>query len=260
MYNSKLVVSVKCKGKVMREQGDTIFLPFGEEYSLLIKNLNTKKALVKVEIDGKVVIDGLIAHPNIPIDLERYVLDGKLDKGPRFKFIEKTSEISNHRGDRIDDGLIRVTYQYEQSPPKITYSDDYWKHPDIWHDPVLWCQYKDSGNPPPISCNYQASSFDSGNIKETTFTGAGGHSILRSNDGITTMGSESSQTFTEGHIGSLESMVHVIILQLKGAVEDHKISTPLTVSKKVKCDVCGKSNKSSSTFCSSCGTNLTYQY
>ena len=240
MYNQKLVTSVKCKGKIMREQGDTVFLPFGEEYSILLKNLSTQKAQIKVEIDGETVISALLLSPNQSIDLERYVIDGDLSKGPRFKFIEKTSQISNHRGDKIDDGIIRVTYQFEEVKycqptvcPYITYTDNPWSNK----------YYGDLGR----SYLYDPSVY-------STIS-------LQSNDnGITTKGSESTQKFVYSDIGTLESTVHSIILQLKGDVNGVEVEKPLTVKRKIKCDVCGNINKSSSSYCSNCGTNLTYQY
>ena len=45
MYNSKLAVAVKHDGKVLREEGENVMLPFGSEYSLFIKNLNIKKVM-----------------------------------------------------------------------------------------------------------------------------------------------------------------------------------------------------------------------
>ena len=33
MYNQQFVVSIRCNGKIMREHGDEVYLPFGTEYS-----------------------------------------------------------------------------------------------------------------------------------------------------------------------------------------------------------------------------------
>jgi hypothetical protein len=244
MYNKKLVASVKCKGKIMREQDDTVFLPFGEEYSILLKNLNTQKAHIKVEIDGEIVIDGLLLSPNESVDLERYVIDNDLSKGPRFKFIEKTEQISGYRGDRIDDGMIRITYQFEVVPeinPPIYRRYDWNYHNDVWY------------------CDNSGSDCDSVSYNSYPSTKPFSMSV-DSDAGITTKGSESDQKFVYGSIGELETTIHSIVLQLKGCVNGQEIKKPLTVSRKIKCGVCGKVNNSSNTFCGNCGTNLTYQY
>ena len=41
MYNNKLVAAIKSNGKVLREFGEEVYIPFGSEYSILIKNLHS---------------------------------------------------------------------------------------------------------------------------------------------------------------------------------------------------------------------------
>ena len=53
MYNNKLAVALKANGKVLREQKDKVYVPFGTEYTILIKNLNTVRASFTIEIDGQ---------------------------------------------------------------------------------------------------------------------------------------------------------------------------------------------------------------
>lgn len=234
MYNQKLVASVKCAGKIMREQGETVFLPFGEEYSLLLKNLSSQKAVIQVEIDGRQVIpDGLVLHPNVSIDLERFIVNSDLNKGPRFRFIEKTEQISDYRGDTIDDGIIRISYQFEMPVPypPTTFYDNSWYRA---------CQ-----------TNFTLSSCVDG------LNDVGG---LNDVAGITVNGSESNQKFQTTSVGTLESTKHVIVLNLKGQVDDIRVKTPVTVDRRIKCNTCGNINSSSNTFCGKCGTNLTYQY
>jgi len=72
MYSEKFAVCIKSAGKVLREfNKDSVYIPFSSEYTILIKNLNTMKALVKVYIDGNDVTEGihLVVNPK-----EDYVL------------------------------------------------------------------------------------------------------------------------------------------------------------------------------------------
>jgi hypothetical protein len=114
MYNAGLVCCIKSNGKILRENKDEIFLQFNSEYSILLKNLETRKALVKISIDGQDVLDNnsIIINPNSETELEGF-MKGSVAKN-RFKFIKKTKEISDFRGDRVDDGIIRIEYTYEQ--------------------------------------------------------------------------------------------------------------------------------------------------
>ena len=119
MYNNKLAIALKARGKVLREFKDTVYVPFGTEYSILIKNLNTVKVAVTVSIDGTDATEGcrLIIDPNKEMDLTRFIKNGNLNTGNRFKFIERTSSIEDHRGIKVDDGLIRIEFEF-QDPTK----------------------------------------------------------------------------------------------------------------------------------------------
>ena len=116
MYNSKLVSSIKANGKILREFKDTVYINFGAEYSILIKNLNSVRCVVDVFIDGvNMVPGGLVLGAGQTIDLERSVKDGNLTAGNKFKFIERTSAIEDGpRGIELEDGLVRIEYQFEK--------------------------------------------------------------------------------------------------------------------------------------------------
>lgn len=258
MYSNKLVASVKCGGKILREDGEVVYIPYSSEYSLLLKNLNTQKAVAHIEIDGtNVVPGGLIINPNQTIDLERFVIDGDMKRGPRFKFIEKTAQISEHRGDRVEDGLVRIRYQYEVIPCVW----NYWRPPTWIYDVQYNHQVGPSVNDGGDQVYYSAVSGAS--LNSCTITSSVTRGISKSapaNDGITVHGSDSSQKFVEGHVGTLESQEYVMVLQLRGAVGERPVEVPVTVKRKIECSVCGTKNKTSTKFCRECGNNLTYQY
>jgi len=132
-YKDQFVVEVKCNGKILRVQDDVIHLPFGSEYSIYLKNLNSRRAAINISIDGEDVLDGssLILNANSSTDLEGF-LRGATAKN-KFKFINKTKEIQDHRGDKIDDGIIRVEFAYEKAKPiqKLIVEDHH--HHDHYH-------------------------------------------------------------------------------------------------------------------------------
>lgn len=138
MHKSKFVACIKVAGKVLRERNETVKLPFGSEYSIFLKNLNSVRALVKIEIDGQDVLGGndLVVQPNSTVDLERYLNNGNLNEGNRFKFIERTSKIEDHRGVGAEDGLVRITFQFEK--PATTWNTDEW-----WERYKSYKDYKD---------------------------------------------------------------------------------------------------------------------
>lgn len=129
MYNNKLVASIKANGRILRENKETVYIPFGSEYSILLKNLNTARALVHVFIDGdNIVPGGLVLNAGQEVDLERSIKDGNLTVGNKLKFIERTGAIeAGPRGIKLEDGLVRVEFQYEKPPVRVSDLPDWQK-------------------------------------------------------------------------------------------------------------------------------------
>lgn len=267
MYNNKLAVAVKINGKVLREfNKDTVFLPFGSEYSLLIKNLNSVRTIVNITIDGQnMTRDGLIIDAYKEIELERKITEN-LDKGNRFKFIERSDAVEAHRGVKLEDGLIRIEYQFEKTYPTPLY----YVNQNVWYGSgTTWTSSPVVGS---ATNNISTSATSSGILRGATlnhvaksYDPAGPVNATLSdfvpqgfNDaGITVPGSESNQKFSTVSSFPLEAEKHVMIFKLLGETLDNEpIRKPVTVKTKPKCQTCGKQNKASAKFCSTCGTAL----
>jgi hypothetical protein len=271
MYNSKLVASIKANGKVLREFKDTVYIPFGSEYSILLKNLNTVRALINIYIDGdNIVSGGLVLNAGQELDLQRAIRNGNMNEGNKFKFIERTGNIEDHRGVKLEDGLIRVEYQFE----KVYKRQDGIK----WNQINIGAPYTGqpyNGNPTwtvnnsvlrssgqvhdGVACSdmsYAATSMAVG----ATLTGSMAQSLNaapQTETGITVAGSKSEQKFVTVSNFTCEPEKHNIILKLLGETEDNKaIREPITVKHKQKCNTCGHTNKATAKYCGECGTAL----
>lgn len=262
VYNKNLVVVVKSEGKVLREDGEKVYLPVGSEYSLMVKNLNSRRALVSIFIDGEDVLDGhgLIVPPNGTESLERFFKNGDLNKGKKFKFIEKTQKISDYRGDRVDDGIIHIEYRFEAERPsilreQITLGGDV-RYSHEKFSPSRGIGGQSTGNPVSQDVFYSSSRVGEYLSNSDVVTASCSTATAKSVDGITVEGSESSQSFTYGHIGTLESTMHVINFQLVGVRNDAEVTKPVTVKTKLTCKTCGTVHKSNVKFCRECGTSL----
>ena len=249
VYVNNFIAVVKCNGKIMREVNkDTIQLPFGSEYSLFFKNLNNQRVVVGVDIDGKDVMDGhkLVIDGNSECELERFI-DNNDSSGNRFKFIQKTDKIINHRGDRIDDGIVRIEYAFEEklevmySEPKFNYSYTDYNTSNNWAQPYYSKTYGGDTLLGSSVC------FDSCSVD----------SVIGSNEGVTVPGSISNQSFQNTYTRTLGTS-KVIIFKLQGinGSTNIKITKPLTVDLKLECETCGTKNRSNHKFCTDCGTSL----
>ena len=268
MYNSKLVASIKANGKVLREFKDTVYIPFGSEYSILLKNLNTVRALINIYIDGdNVVPGGLVLNAGQEVDLQRAIRNGNLSEGNKFKFIERTSKIEDHRGIKLEDGLIRVEYQFEkvyqrQDGIHINNTLTWTSNQNTVYSPLLRNTSADA------TPSYMKGTVTCSDMSYTSMNMAVGATLSasaatsfnaapQSETGITVPGSKSDQKFVTASWFATEPEKHNIILKLLGETEDNKaIREPITVKKKPKCVTCGKQNKATAKFCSECGTAL----
>lgn len=246
MYCNKLVACIKVDGKILREDKDTVAVPFGSEYSIYIKNLAYVRAMVRLNIDGDNKSDGWFIVPALGnIEIERSIVNGNLDKGHRFKFIERTSQIENHRGIRAEDGIVMIEYKFEKvyTPPKVDFG--YYSWPQQF-------QYNNAPN--------------FGGLVRTTSSGIAGSSSrtmsfsynsMQSNTaGITAEGAVSDQKFTYGSWFTTEDSTNVIVLKLVGAINEVQVVEPITVKTKSKCPNCGMLNPFGNRFCPACGTGL----
>ena len=196
----------------------------------------------------------------------------------KFKFIQKTKEVQEHRGDRIDDGIIRVEFAFEKQVIKRSIIHD---HHDIYHHRDVYHHY------PPYRPYWPSEPyFTSGSLIHSDdisrgFTNDDGsrgiigdevscyNSAVESkgsptfkffepmeDEGITVKGEETRQDFVYGSIGELEPS-RVITILLRGTKSNNTVvSKPVTVKTKLTCPTCGKRSVSSSKFCSGCGTFL----
>jgi hypothetical protein len=280
-YKDQFVVEVKCNGKILRLRDDFVYLPFGSEYSLYFKNLSSKRASIKVSIDGTDVLDhqSLILDANSSTELEGF-LRGNQAKN-RFKFIKKTKEIQEHRGDKIDDGFIRVEFAYEKPQPEIIkktiiHEDHhhyhrphyYWNYNDWFSgDSTIRYSSNDSGNMKGFANNVRGmtSGGPEGNIENTFYSsnvtmdslGVKNQSRPLDDEGITVKGSEMNKDYRYTTMGELEQS-EVIIIRLKGTSESSGVSIqkPMTTSSRLTCLSCGKKSRSSFKYCPNCGTYL----
>lgn len=254
MYNQKLVASVKANRKVLREFKDTVYIPFASEYSILLKNLNTQRAVVNVYIDGEnQTPNGLVINAGQELDLERSLKNGSLTEGNKFKFIERTGAVEQHRGIKLEDGIVRIEYQFERPPISVNTMPAYQWNSVLRgiQDGSITATGASGSSYPGVTCSSTTYSTNA-SINNMTV------SAQSFNDaGITVAGSKSTQSFSTTYVSALESEKHTIVLKLLGETSDNKpVVKPVTVKAKPKCTTCGRQNKAHAKFCVECGTAL----
>lgn len=249
MYSNNFAAAIKVGGKILREFGDTVYLPFGSEYAIRLKNLGSTRAKVKIEIDGRCVTGfGLVLRAGETSDLERFISNGDLSGGNRFKFIERTSTIESHRGIEVDDGIISISYQFEI--PEVTVI------PSIYYNPSL--ETKTRGYWPQTSVYSATSGSLSHQVNQGVVLDSNWSSVTAANQtGITAEGSISNQSFdTTWWRGSID-VARTLNIRLLGETEDNRhVREPITVKTKPQCKYCGTKSPATAKFCPECGAAL----
>lgn len=292
VHKNNFVAVLRVNNQILREDNDNegnkiVTLPFSSEFDIMLKNLNSRRALVKISLDGQSVIDDLVVNANSESTIERF-FEGSMSSGHKFKFIQKTKEIQEHRGDKIDDGLLRIEYRFEKEVQevikKIIHEEHHYDHYN--HRGGYWCdcwscrQRRWPWRPEPqITYSSNTTTYDSGYVNSANMAFGSRKSIKSSvpmadaqqavnvsmnfvsapqqEEGITVKGSQSQQTFTYASIGELEANSTVIIIKMRGTTSTQvEVKKAVTTKEKVRCEICGRFNKSVNQFCTNCGTNL----
>jgi hypothetical protein len=198
-----------------------------------------------------------------------------------FKFIQKTAQIAEYRGDFVDDSLVRVEFAFEQVPSErreIHYDYSYhyphwppypppqpWVAPYTIHPQITYLYKGGTAADNDVTLRSTVvSSVSEGSISggvqpEGIIGDAVGFEYKprpAPDEGITVPGSDRYVSYYPAYIGPVGSTC-VIILQLRGTTPSGVVvGKSVTVKDKLKCSVCGASNRSDQKFCGQCGTNL----
>jgi hypothetical protein len=258
MYNSGLVAVIKVGGKVLREEKENVYIPFGSEYSILLKNLKSQRVAVEIQVDGTDVFGGgqIVIPANSEVELERSIKNGNFNSGNKFKFIERTEKIEEYRGIKVDDGLIRIEYWTEKItvPVPITYTYPVvpqWL-PYHYYPPMMRGLTGMNSASGSFGNSFEQSSINCCASGGDTYSYSS--SVSQPNEaGITVDGSESNQKFTTAAWFPTHEQSDVIVIKLCGTKREKLITTPILVSTKKICPTCGSKSQYNTKYCQECG-------
>jgi hypothetical protein len=262
VYKNNFIAVVKHKGRIMRDRNGVVRMPFGSEYSILLKNKDSRTAIARISVDGEDVMGG-----------HRYIIPGKsqreltgflkgLNATHKFRFIKKTKQIARYRGDRLDDGMVEVEFWYEQAvtTPWVIYDAG----KECWPDPPDYT-FGDStagrfqSSFTSHSTNFHQVQSSSPRIKSSITTSCN-VSTPKRDEGITVKGSKAHQNFQYGNVGTLESHSSTIIIRLRGTVRKRGKTRPvkkvIATRSRIQCTTCGRKWRSHLKFCGNCSTAL----
>jgi hypothetical protein len=277
MFNSNLIMAVKVDGKILREFNGTVALPFGSEYSILLKNTSNRRAAVELTIDGQDVLDGttILIPAKDSVELKRFIKNGNFQNGNAFKFIEKTERIEKFRGNKAEDGLLTVTYTFEREykpDPNIIYrslADTSWQGGSARsalrgsNISAQLCSKSSYSNTSSfndglgLAAGPVASAAAAVDLDHAPRGVVASSAVVPKNDaGITAPGSVVEQEFRPVYGFVSDGNELTMTLQMVGAIEGQPLAKPVTVKRQVRCGVCGTSCKQTAKFCHECSASI----
>lgn len=243
MYRNKFIALIKKDGIPLRELGNKyVYLPFGSEYSIELRNNNYKRALAKIYIDGTPVTqNGIVINSKTTINLERFILDGNLSKGKRFKFVS-VNDSPIHDPNNSQNGVVKIELWLEKDYFISPISSSWWPTTPLSYlggtttllCGTVTCATTTSRN---STSTWLSDKETFNNISNTTL----------SNTGVTVEGGNSNQQFTVTHPFELETYHTTLELILQG------VENEITTSSTMYCTKCGKKVQPTHSFCSRCG-------
>ena len=81
MFKNNLALAIKVDGKVLKEIDGKVYLPFGSEYTIFLKNTSNKRCRVKISVDGDDILDGtrIIVDAKSTSEIKRFIRNGNLN-------------------------------------------------------------------------------------------------------------------------------------------------------------------------------------
>ena len=273
VYSNNFVVALKSQGKVLREKGDEVYLPFGSEFEVFLKNLDDRRAVVSIEIDGNDVLDGedLVINGNSDFSLRGFMEGTTVHR--RFRFIEKTREISEFRGDRAEDGIVVVKVRHEIKRPYVPWYTG--PNPIIGGGNISrggWGSGGGGGGNQVYYSNHVTHCVDPSqqvlgcSIGSSGPTGHAGdqgvdgmvNASIQNDAGITVEGSKTNQEFHNVSVGELTS-AKTICIRMIGGHGEKPVTEAYYATKRVTCKYCGRRNSTNWNNCPGCGAAITYR-
>lgn len=244
MHKENLVLSVIVDGKISRENSGQVYLPYGTEYSLRLKNLDaSRRVIVKVNIDGNSATESsIVIGANSTLDLQGFLKGNSVKNS--FKFIELTDRIRDHKGDRPDWGIISVSFQFEEP-----YRPQYTPRPPFNPVPSYPYDYPDGWKKLGRSEGRLTRSYAINNIGDIRFNST------VSSQGLTVPGTPIRQDFVSASVNAL-GPTYTISLQLLGQTPQAQPIRAVRTARRASCPTCGTKQRGNAKYCSECSTCL----
>jgi len=118
MYSSNFVASVLVGGKIVREEGNTVKVPFGGEYCVRLRNKNNTLCIVDLYVDGELAntVGSLVLEGNSYYDVRGFLT--KLGNHKKFQFVKLSDNRVRQPGE-LENGIIEARFYLQKQVERV---------------------------------------------------------------------------------------------------------------------------------------------
>lgn len=118
MHSNKISLAILVDEKPLFEKKGSVYLPYGSNYSLLIKNNNSFDIVAKVSLDMNFSNDSFIVKAKSKRVIRGFSYE---DLFYSYRFVEETEKINQENKNKIERGCLSVTVFNNDLPPHETF-------------------------------------------------------------------------------------------------------------------------------------------
>ena len=148
MYRDGFSACVLLDGKVVKESGEQIVVPFESEYGLRLKNKYAEATAVDIYIDGQLVneIGHILLAGNSSLDVDQWILKSGHAKKLLFTKLTnpKVDQPNDSENGRVEIRFYKPKANVKSVPTELVIKHEYYPHYPIWpgFDDYYWMRYR----------------------------------------------------------------------------------------------------------------------
>lgn len=247
MHINNVTLAVMVDGKSLYENKQDVFIPFGSEYELFVKNNNTFDIVVKVS-------------PSL-FHSDQYLIKAKSKKTIKgfsedeifyaFRFVEHIKEIKENKSNAFVNSILHISIYKKEDPLSILQTR---RIGDV--KPLVGSPF--DGSPIEVLINNQKNKnntfYSSTNSIDSSFSSVGNNEGEDLLSGIQTYG-KPVEGIQEYHYTDASIPIANFSFNFLGVDESgNRLLKPLFAKDIINCKVCNSKSKPDATYCSKCGS------
>ncbi len=266
MHTNKVSLAILVDDKPLYEKEGKVFIPYGSNYKVLIKNNNPFDIIANIALDMNFSNDSFLIKAKSKRTIKGFSYD---DDFYGFRFVEKTKEIEKNRMNSLLNGTISISL-FENKPDDLLALRFGGRNPFETtkinpQNPLVPMFPEPTNLPNPFNFDKNDVDFygSTNNIREDFITdGVSINDVILNSDSLSVGKSKGANVFG-APVDETANVEQYSNINLLGSVcytlfgedsDSNKIIKPIFAKDNIECTACGSKSKPNDKYCSKCGS------